>query len=135
MRTVHLILIALAVILFTALLASAVIGRPLADAQAQQIVREPTALEMQMAIREANRQRSHDTNWPLLLLLVGIVTTLAYLSIGDRTTKLLRAWKSARKPHTPLQPPQIEMVDLQQLPAAHHALRQLPAGDTWMNET
>jgi len=134
MKVIHVVAGVIVVAILVILLVSTVIGKPLADAQAAIMLQEHTPLELQLAIRQS-RQQGSGVNWALMLLLIGIVTIMAYLAIGDRTTKLLRAWKSSRRPHTPHQPPMIETAHIQELPIAPAAPRQLPATTEWTDQS
>jgi hypothetical protein len=120
-HVITVLLLLFGLMLFTTI---SITGRPISDAQAQMMLREPTPLEMQMAIRETSRANSGSpVNWLVIFLVSGVLGTMAYLSIGDRTTKLLRAWKSARKPY---QPPVFERAEIQEIPTAQN-VPQLPA--------
>lgn len=137
MRSQNLIVLALVVI---ALVALAIIffTMALGEAQSELMLREPTPLQNQIAARESMRQDGGFASWPVVIVLTLVLITLAYLSIGDRTTKLLRAWKSARKPgRSQPQALPVQYADIQEIPTAPRLppapqapqLPQLPPGE------
>lgn len=85
---------------------------------------EPTPLENLIMARES-RQRG-GVNWPFMLLLMATVGTVAFLSIGDSMTKLLRAVKGLKsKPQQSSTLPNAPTINIEQLPPVTQA--QLPA--------
>jgi hypothetical protein len=120
-HVITVLLLLFGLMLFTAI---SITGRPISDAQAQMMLREPTPLESQIAARQSIRDGGAGNSLAVFLM-VGALGVIVYLAFSDRTTKLLRAWKSARKPNRPYQPI-IETARIQELPTSP-PVPQLPA--------